>query len=199
MSPPVAAFAQSPAYDPYDPHAPGPYGRGAVSLGYAAPGRPLPGQFDHQAVEILRQTKVWVQLVSIIGLIVSGFVAVAAVVTFVDNPTAVRSSYSTGYARTPAGGRVGTTASTPSTAPRVPAVALLVNLLVAAVPATGSILLSRFGSRIGKLVRDRHPGDLERAPAAQKGFWIYSGILAIIFSALVLVGVAFVGLAHLII
>lgn len=131
------------------------------------------GSTSAGAVEILRSTKPWVRLLGVLSAIGMGFMVLGSVFVMV--------------------------AAGSSRLPGLPAGIGLIYLLVAGFYLPPVIFLNRYASRIGDLLASHSTQDLEAALRAQKSFWKYVGIVAVIFIALyllVIVGVAiFAGLA----
>lgn len=126
-----------------------------------------------RTIHHLRQTRPWVLLLSILGLVVTGLLAIGAVVMGVMGFSAGRGGSAFGAA------------------------GLFVYLLLAALCFFPSWFLLRFSSRIsGLLARGQH-ADLEAAMGAQKTFWQLTGIIVLVVFILYvgLIAIAVVGLS----
>ncbi len=131
------------------------------------------GSTSSAAVEILRSTKPWVRFLGVLSAIGMGFMVLGSLFVMV--------------------------AAGSSRLPGLPAGIGLVYFLMAGLYLPPVIFLNRYASRIGDLLASHSTLDLEEALRAQKSFWKYVGIVAVIFLVLyvlVIGGVAiFAGMA----
>lgn len=129
-------------------------------------------------VQLLAQTRPWVRFLAVLGFISTGFLALGALVVLALP----------GF---PPGGGV----------PGAFKVGMaLVYLGMAGVHLPPALFLYRYASHIQALQASAGAGDLERALAAQKSFWRYVGILALVvlcLYALVILVALVAGLAAL--
>ncbi len=84
-----------------------------------------------------------------------------------------------------------------STLPFVGGSFALVYFILAVVCFFPALFLIQYSSLLGSYTRSKNPGDLERAFVKQKSYWIYVGILTIIYIALVLIMILAGGAAGL--
>lgn len=130
-------------------------------------------------VQLLVQTRPWVRFLAVLGFISTGFMVLGALVVLVVP----------GF---PPGGGV----------PGALKVGMaLVYLSIAGVHLPPALFLYRYASHIQALQASAGAGDLERALAAQKSFWRYVGILALVvlcLYALIIVVALVAGLAALV-
>lgn len=117
-------------------------------------------------VEMLRQTKPWVQLIGVLSLVGAGFMALGAVSMLAMAAVGPRGS---GFS-----GAIG-----------------LVYLPFAALYIYPGIKLWKYGSAINRLMMSRDQGDLELALEQQKSFWKFSGISLIVLVILYVLIFAF--------
>ena len=125
------------------------------------------------AVELLRQTKPWVQLVAILTLLFAGFMGLGGLAM------------------------IAVSALGPRTGGPEIAVFGVVYLPLAALYVYPGVKLWKYGSAIQRLSASRDAVDLEAALREQKSFWKFTGILAIVAGllyVLVFVGMLTVGL-----
>lgn len=126
-----------------------------------------------RAFDMLRATKPWVRLMSIVMWAVAGFMLIGGAGMLV----------------------LGTMSQTRSAG--VPAAMGVVYMAFAFIYIAPAIYLYRYASRIADLLLQRRDGNLEAALAAQKSFWKFAGIMTLIvigiygliFIAAVLIGV----------
>jgi hypothetical protein len=154
--------------NPYSPPgASGPYAPSTFAPA-AAYGLPQPNAVSDLSVDLLRQTKPWVMLLSVLCFLASGFMIVAGVAM-------AGMSLVTSGAGFPGFGWLG-----------------LVYIPFAGLYVYPAVKMWSYSSAIGHLVVSRSPADLESALAQQKSFWKFCGIAAII--TIVLYIVFFVGM-----
>jgi hypothetical protein len=164
-----AAFAPAAAYpagaptSAYQPPGVLPYqGGGAATYGALV---------SPTAVELLRQTRPWVLLFSVLMFIMAGVTFLVGIVMmfagmFARSPRAGgNAAYNTGY-------NVGSS---------------LGSMCVGMIPIVFGLLyffpalhLARYASRIGSLIASSRAEDLENALDAQKSFWRFIGILTVV-------------------
>jgi hypothetical protein len=149
-------------------------------IGYSSPSSQTGIVCTNRALEMLRQTKPWVRLMSIVILVVAGLVALGGLCL---------------------GGAImigGASRSLPVAGAGgiFLAVTYVAFALLYLIPG---VFLFRYASAIGSLVGSYSPTDLENALAAQKSFWKFVGILTAIvlciYALILLIAVA-VALAH---
>lgn len=119
-----------------------------------------------QAVEWLRRTKPWVRFLAVLGLLATVLTVAAIVVMSLAAdamPGAAR-----GIART---------------------IPLVMGVVMLAIQLPPILLLNRYASRIGNLLRTNDPQDLDEALRAQKSFWKYLGILTLVVLVLYILGI----------
>ena len=151
---------------------PGQYGRPGM-LNYSMP-QMESLVFTPRAMDMLRATKPWVRLISVLIFIASAFLIGIAVLLMTG-------AFAFGGMRAGAGATV------------VGVVYLAISCLYLA-PA---IYLNRYASRIGDLMRMNRADILEAALEAQKSFWKFVGILALIGIILQILGLALMALGAL--
>ena len=148
-------------------------GQPAGVIAYDSGGAGVP--VTPRTIEMLRQTKPWVLLFSILMFIGFGFIVIFSLI-------GIAGTFAMGGAR---GGAVG-------------AISGLVNVAFGLLYFFPAMFLSRYSSRIGSLVKSGRADSLEAALEAQKSFWKFTGILTlisicimiIIVIAIVVLGVA---------
>ena len=160
-----------------------PYASPAPTAHYGSPDPGMPYRTDDRAevsgaaVEMLRQTKPLVTLLSIMAFIGSGLMLLGGGAMLLMGAIA--------------GGR--------STAAAMPSAALgAIYIPLAVLYVYPALKLWGFSSAIGRLVGTRSSMDLEMALSQQKSFWKFAGIttiVMIVLYALVIVGVIIVGVA----
>lgn len=133
-----------------------PASAGAADLGYHSGEMMASGR----AIDMLRQTGPWVRFLSILMFIGAGLFALIAFVIMVITLFAL------------AGTRVQFF------------VMSLFYLAMAALYVMPAIFLTHYANGITRVVIGRQPGDLEAALQAQKSFWKYAGISAIVVISL---------------
>jgi hypothetical protein len=116
------------------------------------------------AVDLLRQTRPWVMLLSALSFVASALMAVIGL-------------FATGFAVLAPGAK-GTTA-----------LLGLVYLPLAAIYVYPGMKLWAFGGAIARLTASRSSADLEDALGQQKSFWKFSGIATLVIVALYAVGI----------
>jgi hypothetical protein len=131
-------------------------GGGAAVIGYRGVETGNAG-ISPRAADMLRQTGPWVRFISVLMLIAAGLVLIGGV--FALGAGAFMGSR--------AGGAI----------PGVVGVGYIVLGALYGVPA---LLLGRYASRIGALMRTNRMGDLEEALGAQKSFWKFVGVLMVV-------------------
>ncbi len=140
--------------------------------GDPAAARPYPTEgragVSDVSVDLLRQTKPWVQLIGVLTLVGAAFMALGGVSMVALSAIAPRGSG-------PATAALG-----------------LVYLPLAVVYIYPGIKLWKYGASINRLVASRDAADLEVALGEQKSFWKFCGILAIVL--VILYVVMFVGM-----
>jgi hypothetical protein len=154
-SPPRAEIGNSPPYASSDPNAPG---------------------VSELAVELLLQTRPWVQLISVLCLLGCLFMIAGGLLVFVV-------------------GIAGSLTKTQTDTP-FPAWLGLVYVPLAGIYVYPGIKLWTYATAISRLRMSRAAVDLENALRQQKSFWKYSGIAALVLIALyilLLAGLAIVG------
>ncbi len=121
------------------------------------------GAVSDTAVDLLRQTRPWVVLLSIFLLLASALIVVLAVLVV------AASAFMPGTAGTP--------------------VALgLIYLPIGLVYVYPGLKLLGYGSAIARLTQSRAVSDLESALAQQKSFWKFCGVASIVVIAIYAVG-----------
>ena len=131
-----------------------------------------------QAASMLRQTKPWVRFISVLMFICSGFMILGGLFMLVG-----------GAAMTGAGGNPGMAAA------GFGAVVGGIYIAMALLYIVPAIFLWRYADQIARFDRDRSSGRLATALEAQKSFWKFVGIAALIMLAVyfVAIGIAIVG------
>jgi hypothetical protein len=140
--------------NPYSPPAAVPPYPDAAVYG-APPGLPA-GAVTDLAVDMLRQTRPWVILLSIMSFLGAGFMLLAGLLMV----------------------GVGLMASGPEKAIQAALGAFYIPF--GAIYVYPGIKMWMYGSAIGRLLTSRSPGDLEAALKQQKHFWKFCGIAAIV-------------------
>lgn len=126
------------------------------------------------AIELLRQTRPWAMIISILCFIGSAFALLAAGGMFL----------------------IGATMPTTPNTPFPMSILGLIYLPFAGLYIYPGLKLWSYGSAIARLVASRSTADLENALSQQKSFWKFSGISALVVIVLYIVGiVAMVGIA----
>jgi hypothetical protein len=153
--------------DPPAPLAPAPEGRNlfeapkAVALSDSEPTSLEAKAAVAGALEALRATKPWARFLGVLGIIgISLMVLVSIAMAFMSRG---------GFKGMPAPLRV---------------VLPIVYLLMGAFQIPPAIYLNRYASRIGALLQSHAPEDLAKALEAQKAFWRYVGIFALVMICL---------------
>ena len=119
-----------------------------------------------EAIEALRATKPWVRFLAVLGFIGTALMILVSLVILVSQhvargfPAGLRPLVAVGY------------------------------LLIAILYVVPVVFLNRYASRIGTLLEDQTSDHLAQALEAQKSFWRYVGILALIVT--ILYGLIFV-------
>ncbi|MCI5222927.1 MAG: hypothetical protein D3924_09705 [Candidatus Electrothrix sp. AR4] len=121
----------------------------------------------------LRQTKPWIRVMSVIGFIFIGFMAISWIFNFY-------SMFKSEFGRPP-----------------VPMLLLGgASMLTAFLYLLPSLYLFKFASSLNDLFEGGGARELEEALAHQKAFWKFVGILTLIVFALVLVGICLILLMY---
>lgn len=116
-----------------------------------------------RSLDLLRQTRPWVRLISIVMLVLIGlFVVVTLLQMFM-------------YSGRGAG--------------ELATVQVLMLVVVGGINGALAWLLSQYASNIGRLLKTRRESDLEAALQAQRTFWMVSGVLTLI--GVIIYGVIF--------
>lgn len=118
---------------------------------------PVPGGVSEDTLALLRATKPWVRLLSVLGFIGLGFLVLGSLA----------------FLLIPMGGM-----GAMSLGPKVAITSVYLAMGCVQFPAV--LFLSRYASRIGNLAASGAPADLEEALRAQKSFWKYVGILTLV-------------------
>jgi len=124
-------------------------------------------------VDVLRGTKGWTRFLSVLGYVSCGFMILAGLGMMASML----------LAGVGAGSRAGVAAPTPLA---LMGVFYIVGGLIGIVPA---VLLGRYASRIGVLVKSCAELDLVAALDAQRTYWKLIGIFAIVMVSLYLLGI----------
>jgi hypothetical protein len=129
---------------------------------YASP--PNGGGVSEAAVELLRQTRPWVVLLSVLAFLGSGFMVLISI--FVAGAAALGP------------GMKG-----------VPAFLGLIYLPLGLLYLYPGVKLWSYGSAISRLVASRALPDLEDALSQQKSFWKFSGVASIVVMVVYAIGI----------
>ena len=156
-SPPAAGVAASPSA----------MGAAAAQDPYAAAGGVATVSF--QAIDLLRQTRPWVMLMSVVLFLGSGFMVLGGASMILLGLFAPRGATGSG--------------------PVSPAVLGFVYLPLAVLYIYPALKLWQYASAIGRLLTSRSPVELEAALGHQKSFWKFSGITTIAVIVLYIVGI----------
>jgi hypothetical protein len=122
------------------------------------------GDVSQEVVEILAKTKPWVRLIAVLGFIAMGLALLGAGIAVV----------------------VGASSGMGAGPMLLQAGVMILQFLIL-FPAL--LFLNRYASRIGSLVSNGQPQDLEEALSAQKSYWKYVGILVLVLIILAIIGV----------
>jgi hypothetical protein len=114
------------------------------------------------SVEMLRQTKPWVMVISVLMFLGAGFMLLASLLMMA------------GAAFSPSGSGV-------------TAAVAVIYVPMAVLYIYPAVKLWKYGGAINRLVLNRDTSDLEGALEQQKSFWKFSGITALIFIILYIV------------
>lgn len=125
-----------------------------------------PGDWTENLMEPLAKTQSWVLFLGILGCVVVSLVVVVQVCKGFMGMIAAGNAEKGGEAF---GG-------------------MIFNVLFVIVWFAPSMYLIRYGNHIDSFRRSRKRSDLEAALRAQKSFWKFSGIFAIIFLVIVVIG-----------
>lgn len=163
------------------------FGAGTASTpvtlqGAAAPGQALsyeththPIYASPRAVGMLQATRPWVRFFSVLLFIGVGLIVIAALFQFVGR------------------GSLGRSRSMGPASDGAVMVSALAMLGVGTFYLVPALYLGRYATKISDLLRSRRPEDLEAALQAQKSFWKFSGIAALVVIALYIVMIGLVG------
>lgn len=123
------------------------------------------GMAPPEAIETLRQTKPWVRLMSVFG-----FIATAIVVLAISLPALIK----------PGG-------------PEPEGIGAMIGaMIVGVIYFFPSLFLFQYASRIGALMRSGRRVDLDYALQAQRSFWRFVGVIAIIVLGIYVLAIAVV-------
>jgi len=146
--------------NPYNPYAP-PQGPAAAAYHDASAEVSLDGNVPDAIVEPLRKTKGWVTFLAVVGFIGTGLMGLVGLFML-------------------GAGRL---------VPGLPPAFGLIYLVLGAVYVAPSVLLIRYGSAIGRLVRDPRMERLVVALDHQRSFWKLIGVMTAVVIALYPVGI----------
>ncbi|HEX8915645.1 MAG TPA: DUF4339 domain-containing protein [Humisphaera sp.] len=170
-----AGYPQQPGY-PQQAGGPAAYGAAAApyvagpSLGYESADQGTALYVSPRAIEMLRQTKPWVRLFSVLLYIAVGLMGLLAVFQLIAGLLGSSAASSgSGRSRAAAGGIAA-----------VGMFSALFTLAAAGLYYIPAMYLGRYASRIDKLVRSRRQQDFEAALEAQKSYWKFIGILTLV-------------------
>ena len=155
--------------NPYSPPTAAPAGVYAASSGYAAG----PSSVSESAIDSLRQTRPWVQFLSVLAFLGSAFLLLV------------------GLGMTALGLFMSSGSSGGSKAAQI--VLGIVYIPLSLFYIYPGIKLWAYGSAIGRLLGSRSVADLEAALGEQKSFWKFCGIATIVGLAVYVVAIVIAG------
>ena len=143
-------------------------GQPGAMLGYRGMDTGGSGLSD-RAIDMLRQTKPWVRLMSVICFVFAGLMVLSGLIIAM------------------ASAAIGTRSGL-----GLPAMVGVLYVALGAFYLVPGIMLHRYAGRIGRLMLSNRMNDLEEALGAQKSFWKFVGIMVLVMIGLYVVGIAIV-------